>query len=106
MNVMLLITVVTLGAPALKDPLTKEMNIVGEWIVERSERDGKTLVDESTWVFKAEGTVSFRERGKDVLKNPYLYTIDRDTSPMTIDMIQPNDDDPNRFRGIFKFEGD
>jgi uncharacterized protein (TIGR03067 family) len=105
MQATLLITVLALSAPAPKEAPPK--TIVGEWQTERVERAGKDAgPDPSVWIFFADGTFGIYVGGKNTLSKPWLYSVDLASKPMTIDLIQPNDDDPNRFRGIIKFEGD
>jgi uncharacterized protein (TIGR03067 family) len=88
MNSTLLVIVLGLGAPALKDPPKKEVNIVGEWVVE-SQTSGGAMVKSptpQTYTFSADGTWTVTRGGKAIGKASRIYTLDKTTNPPSIDL--------------------
>src|SRR5262245_5277095 len=84
----LLITVLAVSAPALKDPPKTEVNIVGEWVVE-SQTSGGAMVKSATpqtYTFAADGTWTVTRGGKAVRKTNRTYSLDKTTNPASIDL--------------------
>jgi len=88
MNATLLVTILAVGAPALKDPPKKDVNIVGEWVVESQTSGGamtKSAIPQ-TYTFAADGTWTVARGGKAMGKINRTYTLDKTTNPASIDL--------------------
>lgn len=97
------------GAPALKDPPKKEVNIVGEWVVESQTTGGRVLktTAETIYTFGAEGgwTIT-RKAGKAVGVGSRTYTVDPKADPPAIDLKLSAAAARPTYQGIVKVEGD
>ena len=85
MNTTLLLAI-ALGAPALKEK-PRETTIVGEWEAQEivvSGRPRKTRVEDTTWVFHADGSREIRRDGKVAFSGK--FTVDAKSSPATLDL--------------------
>jgi uncharacterized protein (TIGR03067 family) len=110
MQISLLFATIALGAPALKDPPKKEINIAGEWIVESQTTGGQALKTtvERRYTFTADGkwSMSNNKAKAKAASITRTYAIDTKTTPASIDMkasaalAQPN------MLGIIKVQGD
>jgi uncharacterized protein (TIGR03067 family) len=113
MQVSVLVVTLALGAPALKDPPTKETGLVGEWELEtvatgnnppkppRPKGAGVTR-----YVFTADGTWIVY-RGERRLGDDRAYFTDPKSNPPAIDLrYEPAEQDGRLSRGIYKVEGD
>jgi len=100
---------ITLGAPAAKDALKNDNDIVGEWVVESIQANGKarSLGDEPLrYQLTADGKWSVY-RGERKLDTGGRYAVDPKASPATIDLDpNPGADDTHVIAGIYKVEGD
>ena len=105
MNSMVLITVLALGAPTLKEKPRTD-SIVGEWMEIKRENEQKEVATLGEWILSEDGKLNFRREGKLEVVRPYLYSVDFTSTPITFDIRLPNDDDPLMFRGILKFDGE
>jgi uncharacterized protein (TIGR03067 family) len=108
MNSTLLVTVLAVGAPALKDPPKKEVNIVGEWVVESQTSGGAVVKSPApqTYTFSADGTWTVTRGGKGIGKGARSYVLDKTTSPASIDLkTNPAAARPS-MTGIVKVEHD
>ncbi len=104
MQATLLITVLALGAPALKEKGAKT-TIVGEWVAEQCIVSGRPPAQwkgETRWVFKSDGARSISKGGQQLVTG--TYSIDTRKSPAILDL------DPNAPAGsypcIYKIEED
>jgi len=108
MNAALLIGL-TLGisAPAPKDPPKKDVNIVGEWVVE-SQMSGWAPIKSPaglTFEFTSDGKwVIHRDRAGAKTAPPRNYTVNSNTDPPTFDIVSQSGS-PLAL-GIYKVEGD
>lgn len=104
-----LFVALTLAAPALKDPPKKELNIVGEWVVESQTTGGRVLktTAEVTYMFGADGgwTIT-RKAGKAVGVGSRTYTVDPKADPPAIDMKLSAAAARPTYQGIVKVDGD
>src|SRR5687767_543850 len=77
----------TLAAPALKDPPKKDVNLVGEWIVESQITNGRQLNStyERRYSFTNDGQWSMTTKGK-AIGSGRTFTIDTKTKPAAIDL--------------------
>src|SRR5262245_33942136 len=108
MNFTLVVTVLVLGAPALKDPPKKEVNIVGEWVVE-SQISGGTMVKSATpqtYTFSADGTWTVTRNGRAMGKTSRSFTVDKTTIPASIDLKTNTAAARPSMTGIVKVEHD
>jgi len=108
MNFTLVVTVLVLGAPALKDPPKKEVNIVGEWVVESLTSGGAVAKSATpqTYTFSADGTWTVTRGGKAMGKTNRTYSIDKTTSPASIDLKTSAAAARPSMTGIVKVEHD
>jgi uncharacterized protein (TIGR03067 family) len=97
MTTIVLFSVLALGAPALKEPLKKDNDIVGEWVVESSVWNGRPRPYQNRpmrMTFQADGTwVQYRG---DPTSNPPAITLKYDA---------PEQFGPEAL-GIYRVEGD
>lgn len=108
MNSTLLVTVLAVGAPALKDPPRKEVNIVGEWVVE-SQTNGGAMVKSATpqtYTFSSDGTWTVTRGAKAMGKTSRTYTLDKTTNPASIDLKTSAAAARPSMTGIVKVEHD
>ena len=104
-----LILAMTLAAPALKDPPKKDVDIVGEWVLESQTTNGRELKSAPgrRYNFMADGKwTQTTAKAKATSKINRAYTIDAMAKPAAIDMktsaslAQPN------MIGILRIDGD
>lgn len=101
----LLITVLALGAPALKEKPNKT-TIVGVWVAEEclvSGKPGEGLkTGETLWAFHADGTQTISKDGKMLVTG--TYTVESKKGPATLDLLR---DAPSiMYPCIYKIDGD
>lgn len=111
MNTTLLITVLVVGAPALKDPPKKELKIEGDWVVESQVTGGRPLKSsiERHYIFSADGKwtmTSARAKAKNAPSLARTYAIDASTNPASIDMKTSSGLTQPNMVGIVKIDGD
>lgn len=104
MNAIILFTVFTLGAPALKDPPKNALEITGEWIVESQVTYGRSIKSsiERRYSFGDDGKWTLTTKGK-VLGSDRTYAMDAGKKPAAIDMKYSAS---VTYTGIIKVEGD
>ena len=99
----------TLTAPEVKDPPKKEEpTIVGSWKAESGMAGGMKLpLPDSgvTFTFAADGKVTVIE-GTEGKADTGTYKLDAKKSPMTLDLIPPEEKKGKIAQGIVKVEGD
>jgi uncharacterized protein (TIGR03067 family) len=105
-NALWLTAALTLGAPTIKDPPKKGIDIVGEWIVESQEQDGKPVkpIAESM-TFAADGKWARTLEGK-LTKNSEKYVLDATAKPATLDLLFTRDTALRGLFGIVRVNGD
>jgi uncharacterized protein (TIGR03067 family) len=110
MYTMLLASAFALNAPALKDKLLGNADIVGEWVVESVQSSGRMRPprkDEMRYTFAADGKLTVTRGERKFGGDDRGYSFDPDKSPATIDLIgDTTDQEPSVSRGIYKIEGD
>ena len=99
-----LMLAMTLGAPALKDPPKKELNIEGEWVVESQVTNGRQVKStiERRYTFNKDGKWTLNTKGK-IIGGERTYAIDATKKPAAIDMKYSS---ATTYTGIVKVEGD
>lgn len=98
-----------LGAPALKDPPKKDLNLAGEWIVESQVTNGRPLKSkiERKYIFSADGKwTQTTSTSKITPKLTRAFTIDDKNKPAAIDMKLSALATSTMYTGIVKIEGD
>jgi uncharacterized protein (TIGR03067 family) len=104
---LLALPVVAMAAPALKDRTPKERSIIGEWLRVGHTHHGTTMEPDRKphhQVFKADGTWEYTYGGTPS-PGGMSYAADPKQTPPTID-IRLHVDQPPKWRGIYKVEGD
>jgi uncharacterized protein (TIGR03067 family) len=103
----LLLAAMSIAAPVPKEPLKKELGLVGEWKTETFTAAGidEPKPDEpDVSVFDSEGKFFHRKGLKGKMEERGTYTIDKTAEPMTIDL--KSNERGGSWRGIFKIEDD
>ena len=104
-----LILAMTLAAPALKDPPKKELNIVGEWVVESQITNGREMktAPGRKYNFTADGKYTqTTAKAKVPSKISRAYAIDTKTNPAAIDMKTSTALEQPNMIGIVRVDGD
>ena len=104
MNSALLVLVLSLGAPALKEK-PRPTTIVGEWVAEHLTVGGRDAPPktEIRWVFSADGERSIINNGQRYVQG--RYTTDPKALPATLD-LDPDKGPANSYACIYKIDGD
>jgi uncharacterized protein (TIGR03067 family) len=110
-NTTLLITALAIGAPALKDPPKKELQIEGEWVVESQVTGGRSLKSpiECHYIFSTDGKWIVTASNAKVKVPPSLmqtYVINTKTTPASIDMRTSAGLDQPNMVGVIKVDRD
>jgi len=93
MQATLLITVLALGAPALKDKPANEASIVGDWVDEEITVNGKPLVatQSTQWRFGVDGKRALYRNGE--WEHAGSYVLGRGSSADAMDLNSQNSDE-------------
>jgi uncharacterized protein (TIGR03067 family) len=110
MNANLLLgTALALGAPGLKDSPKKDLDIVGEWVLESITSAVKLRQftgDDIVYTFGRDGKWTIHQDGKKDANPNRGYKADSSAKPATIDWIPDVTAATPSREGIYKVEGD
>src|SRR5262245_45602163 len=84
----IMLIVLAIGAPALKDKLPAPPSIEGEWKVESRFDCGRQSHDDNIWIFSPGGVAEIREPvGRNAVSN-LTYTLSSDGAVKAIDFLE------------------
>lgn len=109
MNVSLvLVTALTLSAPALKDPPKNPDDLTGEWVLEKITIAGRaSLAADLVYNFTPEGKWVIHREGKELVAPNRGYAFNPKADPPSLELISDTArQDVARREGIYKIEGD
>jgi uncharacterized protein (TIGR03067 family) len=106
MQASLLIVILSLGAPASKDPPPKEPSILGEWVAVSQEANGKPATPfADVLVFKPDGKWERVFEGR-ALRNCEKYEFGATAKPATLSLIFTPETNVAGAFGIIRVDGD